>query len=62
MNGENGDTPGDPPGVHHEPAPVQDGRLDSESLFGDAEMLLIEHNGETYILRKTRQGKLILTK
>ena len=56
------DTPGDPPGVREEPVTTQDGRFDSQTLFGDAELILIEHHGETYILRKTRQGKLILTK
>lgn len=62
MSGEKGDTPGDLPGVGQEALPARDGRIDSETLFGDAELVLIEHNGETYILRKTRQGKLILTK
>jgi hemin uptake protein HemP len=56
------DTPGDPPGGWYETAPTPDGRIDSASLFGDAEIILIEHHGETYVLRKTRKGKLILTK
>jgi len=37
-------------------------KLDSAKLFGAAVELLIEHNGELYRLRKTRRGKLILTK
>lgn len=34
----------------------------SRDLLGDGDRLLIEHAGETYVLRLTRQGKLILTK
>lgn len=34
----------------------------SSALFRGADLLLIEHDGETYILRQTRQGKLILNK
>ncbi len=37
-------------------------RIESRSLFGDAGTVLIEHEGETYQLRRTRLGKLILTK
>lgn len=37
-------------------------RVESRSLFGDAQVVLIEHDGETYALRRTRLGKLILTK
>jgi hemin uptake protein HemP len=36
--------------------------IDSQSLFGAARQLLIVHQGETYKLQITRQGKLILTK
>jgi len=36
--------------------------IDSESLFGTAETLQIDHEGHVYTLRKTRNGKLILTK
>lgn len=35
---------------------------DSQTLFGNAEILHINHQGLTYTLRKTRNGKLILTK
>jgi hemin uptake protein HemP len=31
-------------------------------LLGDRQVLLIEHAGERYQLRLTRNGKLILTK
>jgi len=37
-------------------------RIDSRSLLGAAQVLLIDHEGETYCLRRTRLGKLILTK
>lgn len=37
-------------------------RLASNDLFGDAQEILIEHAGQEYRLRITRQGKLILTK
>jgi hemin uptake protein HemP len=37
-------------------------RTSSRALFRGGEVLLIEHSGETYTLRQTRQGKLILTK
>lgn len=36
--------------------------IDSQTLFGNAEVLHIDHLGLTYTLRKTRNGKLILTK
>jgi hemin uptake protein HemP len=36
--------------------------LVSAELFGNRDEILIAHDGETYRLRRTRQGKLILTK
>jgi hemin uptake protein HemP len=36
--------------------------VNSEQLFAGSRELLIEHAGERYILRCTRNGKLILTK
>jgi hemin uptake protein HemP len=46
--------------------PTQDkpavARTNSTELFRGADLLLIEHYGETYTLRQTRQGKLILNK
>jgi hemin uptake protein HemP len=36
--------------------------FDSRTLFGPAREVLITHNGESYSLRLTRLGKLILTK
>jgi len=41
---------------------AQPARIASRALFGDAAVVLIEHEGETYSLRRTRLGKLILTK
>lgn len=37
-------------------------RFDSRALFGDAQEVRIEHFGQEYRLRRTRNGKLILTK
>lgn len=37
-------------------------RLHSKELFGTAHEIIIEHAGDEYRLRLTRQGKLILTK
>lgn len=36
--------------------------IDSRTLFGNADVVHIHHQGLTYTLRKTRNGKLILTK
>jgi len=36
--------------------------LDSAALLGSKDEVEIVHQGETYRLRRTRQGKLILTK
>ncbi|MGH8609627.1 MAG: hemin uptake protein HemP [Gammaproteobacteria bacterium] len=37
-------------------------RLKSQELFRGREEVIIEHGGQEYRLRKTRQDKLILTK
>lgn len=37
-------------------------RLQSQNLLGSEEEVIIEHGGQEYRLRKTRQDKLILTK
>jgi hemin uptake protein HemP len=34
----------------------------SESLFSEGDEVYIQHRGEQYLLRRTRNGKLILTK
>jgi hemin uptake protein HemP len=38
------------------------GRVRSEVLLSGLQSLAIEHKGEMYVLRITKQGKLILTK
>ena len=37
-------------------------RLTTRQLFTDAKEVMIEHLNETYVLRITKQNKLILTK
>lgn len=37
-------------------------QFDSRALFGGAQEIRIEHYGQEYRLRQTRNGKLILTK
>jgi hemin uptake protein HemP len=63
MKPENRDTrttpgyaPGESPGGNV--APV----VSSQELLGRRRHLQIDHGGERYVLRVTRQGKLILTK
>jgi hemin uptake protein HemP len=36
--------------------------FDSRTLFGSAVQVLIDHGEERYVLRRTRHGKLLLTK
>ena len=43
-------------------APTSPACIASSALFGDRSEVVIEHNGERYRLRITRQNKLILTK
>lgn len=44
------------------PAPRDTVRVDSRALFAGASVVEIEHNGQRYQLRITRENKLILTK
>lgn len=45
------------------PAPdASDRRIDSQALLGEEGRVVIEHNGQQYLLRQTHAGKLILTK
>lgn len=37
-------------------------QISSADLLGNSDALAIRHQGESYFLRKTRAGKLILTK
>jgi len=51
------------PGTLAPPPPRNEQRvIDSRTLFGQAREIRISHNGESYSLRLTRLGKLILTK
>ncbi len=50
-------------------SPVQSGpyqqqarRIDSRTLLGGGNVVMIEHAGSNYVLRMTRNNKLILTK
>lgn len=43
-------------------AALSGNKLSSEKLFGTSNEVLIQHQDETYILRLTKQNKLILTK
>ncbi|MDZ4252251.1 MAG: hemin uptake protein HemP [Sulfuritalea sp.] len=49
--------PEPPPSAARTPRP-----LDSAMLLGNRDEVEIAHQGEIYRLRRTRQGKLILTK
>ncbi|HAT2607935.1 TPA: hemin uptake protein HemP [Kluyvera intermedia] len=40
----------------------EDRRISSKTLLGDAARVVIEHQGQEYLLRQTHAGKLILTK
>ncbi|MGP3594160.1 hemin uptake protein HemP [Vagococcus sp. WN89Y] len=41
---------------------ADDRRISSQTLLGDDGRVVIEHNGQQYLLRQTLAGKLILTK
>ncbi|HGY3717016.1 hemin uptake protein HemP [Citrobacter sp. Res13-Sevr-PEB04-36] len=43
-------------------APAAERRIDSKSLLGNEGRVIIEHDGQHYLLRQTHAGKLILTK
>jgi hemin uptake protein HemP len=36
--------------------------IHSDTLFSEGDEVYIQHRGEQYLLRRTRNGKLILTK
>ncbi|EPF6063014.1 hemin uptake protein HemP [Enterobacter cloacae] len=50
-----------PPKTDTAPAPAGR-RIDSKTLLGDEGRIIIEHDGQYYLLRQTHAGKLILTK
>ncbi|EHN8922375.1 TPA: hemin uptake protein HemP [Enterobacter asburiae] len=47
--------------THTAPTPAER-RIDSKTLLGDEGRVIIEHDGQHYLLRQTHAGKLILTK
>ncbi|WP_439536624.1 hemin uptake protein HemP [Methyloversatilis sp.] len=51
-------TPANAPAASSNPSPT----LDSAQLLGGRKQVAINHGGELYSLRLTRNGKLILTK
>ncbi|ANG94911.1 hemin uptake protein HemP [Enterobacteriaceae bacterium 155047] len=52
-----------PDKTHTAPTPASaDRRIDSKRLLGDEGRVIIEHDGQLYLLRQTHAGKLILTK
>jgi hemin uptake protein HemP len=48
--------------VRNTPAPLAPKQMTSGALFGEAQEVRIDHLGQEYRLRQTRNGKLILTK
>jgi hemin uptake protein HemP len=62
MNEEGALVPRDDAGERSSPAPAVPRVMRSEALFAGASQLAILHEETTYILRRTRLGKLILTK
>jgi len=50
------------PGTQSSPGKTMKRSYDSQELFRGRQEILIEHSGDAYRLRITRQGKLILTK
>lgn len=51
------------PGKDNTPYPLDDDRrIDSKILLGPEGRVIIEHDGQHYLLRQTHAGKLILTK
>ncbi|MBP6096048.1 MAG: hemin uptake protein HemP [Methyloversatilis sp.] len=55
-------SPGEVPAATATTPPVEPPVLDSVQLLGGRKQIAILHDGETYSLRLTRNGKLILTK
>jgi hemin uptake protein HemP len=55
-------SPAQEPAAGATPQPIETPVLDSAQLLGGRKQIAILHGGETYSLRVTRNGKLILTK
>ncbi|VDZ79232.1 Hemin uptake protein [Salmonella bongori] len=43
-------------------SPAAERRVSSQALLGPDGKVIIDHNGQEYLLRKTQAGKLLLTK
>lgn len=58
------DSPATSTSPHEKPDQIQaDNRhITSQALLGEQRRVVIEHNGQRYLLRETHAGKLILTK
>lgn len=54
----------EPPSANANPASIlpTDRRISSQTLLGEGARIVIEHQGQEYLLRQTHAGKLILTK
>lgn len=48
--------------IRNTPAPFSPKQVTSGALFDGAQEVRIDHHGQEYRLRQTRNGKLILTK
>lgn len=58
------DSPATPTSPHEKPDQIQvdDRLIIRQALLGEQRRVVIEHNGQRYLLRETHAGKLILTK
>ncbi|MCA1790781.1 MAG: hemin uptake protein HemP [Thioalkalivibrio sp.] len=59
---ENNQPKSESPGTNIPGASTESQRINSATLFSAGDVVLIHHQGTVYTLRKTRNGKLILTK
>lgn len=55
-------TPSAASSQYQQAVPDADRLIYSDALFASGNEVLIQHHGEQYRLRRTRNGKLILTK
>ncbi|ESS56744.1 hemin uptake protein HemP [Kosakonia cowanii] len=58
------DSSATPTSPHVKPDQIHadDRHITSQALLGEQRRIVIEHNGQRYLLRETHAGKLILTK
>ena len=59
---ENNQPESESPSTNAPGASTNSRRINSTTLFAAGDVVLIHHQGTVYTLRKTRNGKLILTK